>query len=183
MTPESALVAPLTIALLERGDIPAIAGAFAALGWHKPTSQYERYLAEQERDERVVLVARLAGTFAGYVTIVWRSDYRPLREAAIPEIVDFNVLPTYRRRGIGTRLLDQAEGRIAARSALAGIGVGLYADYGAAQRLYTRRGYVPDGRGIVRRGQPVAPGTLVRLDDDLVLYFTKPVAAPDPSDE
>ena len=37
--------------------------------------------------------------------------------------------------------------RDAGRSPLAGIGFGLYADYGAAQRLYVKCGYLPDGRG------------------------------------
>jgi ribosomal protein S18 acetylase RimI-like enzyme len=52
------------------------------------------------------------------------------------EIVDFNVRPDLRRRGIGTRLMDEAEALIATRSPIAGIGVGLGLDYGPAQRLY-----------------------------------------------
>jgi GNAT superfamily N-acetyltransferase len=161
------------IRLLEAGDIPAIAAAFAALGWNKPAAQYEHYLAEQGRGERVVLVAVQEGAFAGYVTIVWHSGYPPFRDAAIPEIVDFNVLPHLRRRGIGSRLLDEAERLIAVRSPTAGIGVGLFADYGAAQRLYVRRGYLPDGRGLVARGRHVAEGETVVVDNDLALYFTK----------
>jgi len=161
------------LALLTEADIEEIAAAFVALGWNKPVSQYVRYLREQREGQRVVLVARCGGQFAGYVTIVWRSHYPPFREAEIPEIVDFNVLPRWRRRGIGSRLLDLAEERIAVRSAVAGIGVGLFADYGAAQRLYVRRGYIPDGRGIVWHGQRVKPGATVVADDDLALYFTK----------
>jgi len=44
--------------------------------------------------------------------------------------------------------MDQAEQIIAERSDIVGIGVGLYADYGTAQRMYARRGYVPDGHGL-----------------------------------
>lgn len=165
----------ITIRLLDQAAIPTIAAAFAQLGWHKPASQYARYLAEQERGERVVLVAWLGPCFTGYLTIVWRSGYAPFREAGIPEIVDLNVLPAQRRRGIGSRLLDEAERRIAERSTAAGIGVGLDPDYGAAQRLYVRRGYVPDGRGLTRHGRPVAWGQPVVVDDSLVLYLTKPV--------
>ncbi len=168
----------LTIGLLTEADIREIAAAFAALGWRKPVGQYERYLVEQGWGERVVLVARVAGIFAGYVTIVWRSGYAPLREAGIPEIVDFNVLPQFRRRGIGSRLLDEAEGRIATHSAVAGIGVGLYADYGAAQRLYMKRGYIPDGRGLIWHGQQVEPGATIVADDDLTLYFTRELRHP-----
>ena len=163
----------LAIRPLREDDIPAIVAACAALGWHKPATQYERYLAEQGRGERVVLVALVAGTFAGYLTIVWQSGYDPFRAAGVPEIVDFNVLPRLRRRGIGTSLLDEAERRIAERSAVAGIGVGMYADYGAAQRLYPKRGYLPDGRGLVSHGRPVSPGETVTVDDALALYFTK----------
>ena len=163
----------VSIQLLTAGDVPAIAAAFAALGWHKPAAQYERYLAEQRRGEREVAVAWKGDAFAGYVTVVWHSGYAPFRDAGIPEIVDFNVLPHLRRRGIGSRLLDEAERRIAARSPVAGVGVGLYADYGAAQRLYVKRGYVPDGRGLVSHGRHVAGGEPVIVDDGLALYYTK----------
>jgi ribosomal protein S18 acetylase RimI-like enzyme len=86
----------------------------------------------------------------------------------------------YRRHGIGNALLDQAESAAAARSPVVGIGVGLYADYGAAQRIYARRGYLPDGRGIMYRNRPVEPGTAVRIDDDATLMLTRP-APPSPA--
>ena len=119
------------------------------------------------------LVAWQGDVFAGYVTVVWRSNYPPFLAAEIPEIADFNVLPHLRRRGIGSRLLDEAERRIAGRSQTCGIAVGLDRDYGAAQRLYVRRGYVPDGRGIWSHGLQVQWGETVLVDDQLVLYFTK----------
>lgn len=56
-----------------------------------------------------------------------------------------------------------------------GVGVGLYADYGAAQWLYVTLGYRPDGNGITYAEKPVAPGAHVRLDDDLVLWLTKAI--------
>lgn len=163
------------IRLLRVDDILAIAAAFAALGWDKPPAHYRGYLAEQRHGEREVLVAWDGDMFVGYVTVVWNSGYAPFREAAIPEIADFNVLPRVRRQGIGSLLLDEAERRIAEQSHVAGIGVGMTADYGAAQRLYVKRGYLPDGRGIVARGRHVTWGESVVVDDDLVLYFTKTV--------
>jgi hypothetical protein len=39
--------------------------------------------------------------------------------------------------------------------------------------MYARRGYIPDGRGLFSRGQPVQYGQSVTIDDDLALYFTK----------
>lgn len=59
------------------------------------------------------------------------------------------------------------------KSNIIGLGVGLYADYGAAQRLYVRKGYIPDGLGITYKGQHIKPGLEVCLDDDLVLFFMK----------
>jgi GNAT superfamily N-acetyltransferase len=111
------------------------------------------------------------------VTIAWQSDYPPFREANIPEVVDFNVLPGLRKQRIGTLLMDAAEERIAARSPIAGIGVGLYPSYGPAQRLYVKRGYVPDGRGISSSGRFISKGERVPVDDDLARYFTKDLAA------
>lgn len=163
----------LSIRLLKAEDIQPIAAAFAALGWDKPATQYESYLEEQRRGERVALVAWQRDEFVGYVTIVWASGYAPFRDAAIPEISDFNVLPHARRQGIGSRLMDEAERRIAERSPVAGIGVGLFSDYGAAQRLYVKCGYIPDGRGITAHERRVTWGDSVVVDDDLVLWFTK----------
>lgn len=163
----------LIVRLLRAEDVQPIVDAFVAIGWNKPASQYERYLAEQHRGERVVLVAFLDEVFAGYLTIAWRSGYLPFQEAGIPEIVDFNVVPRFRRRGIGSRLMDAAEQQIARRSAVAGIGVGMDPDYGAAQRLYVKRGYVPDGRGLSSNGRQVRWGETVRVDDGLNLHFTK----------
>jgi GNAT superfamily N-acetyltransferase len=161
------------IRLLEHFDIPEIAQAFAQLGWNKPASQYERYFEEQTLKVRDVYVAFVEGKFAGYLTICWISGYEPFREKYIPEIVDFNILPPYRRQGIGTALMDKAESAIAVVSSIAGIGVGMESDYGAAQRLYVLRGYVPDGRGLHYRDHFPKHGEQVTVDDDLTLYFTK----------
>ena len=161
------------IRLLESKDIPEIAKAFQGLGWNKPTSQYERYLMEQEMEARDVYVAFVKGKFVGYLTICWTSSYEPFRKEKIPEIVDFNVLPQFRRLRIGTQLMDKAESEIAKVSPIAGIGVGMTPDYGAAQRLYVLRGYVPDGRGLWYRGYYPKHGEEITVDDNLALYLTK----------
>jgi GNAT superfamily N-acetyltransferase len=168
----------MRIRLLEERDIQVIADAFMAIGWDKPRSQYQRYLAEQEAGRRTVLIAFAEGAFSGYLTIHWYPDYPPLRAGGIPEIQDLNVLPSARRRGIGTRLMDEAEREVASRSATVGIGVGLDPDYGPAQRLYVGRGYVPDGRGVTSGGRFVKYGDRVRVDDGLVLHLVKDLAGP-----
>ena len=54
-----------------------------------------------------------------------------------------------------------------------GLGVGLTADYGSAQRLYIQLGYMPDGYGVHHKNRAVNYGDTVMVDDDLVLYLTK----------
>jgi GNAT superfamily N-acetyltransferase len=158
---------------LEAQDVIPIAAAFTAIGWNKPASQYERYLSEQINGDRETLVAFAEDVFAGYLNVVWRPSYPPFRESGIPEIQDFNVLPQFRRKGVGSQLMERAERVASERSPIVGIGVGMTADYGAAQRLYVLRGYVPDGRGLVSHNRFPAYGEMVPVDDDLVLHFTK----------
>jgi len=154
-------------------DVVDISAAFALLRWNKPASQYERYLDEAAQGVLTTIIARLDGLFVGYVTIKWESDYPPFRDAAVPEVRDLNVLPDFRHRRIGSRLMDEAEKLVMVRSRIAGIGVGFDPDYGAAQRLYVLRGYVPDANGGISHGTRVKWGDSVTVDDDLVLYLTK----------
>lgn len=163
----------MKIRALGHDDPRRIAAALADLGWNKPVEQYERYLAEQAAGVRAVLVAEIEAGFAGYVTLVWNSPYPPFREHGVPEIKDLNVLPALRRRGVGTALMDAAEALAGERTDIVGLGVGMDADYGPAQTMYVRRGYVPDARGLTSHGRHVAWGDTVKVDDDLVLYFTK----------
>lgn len=164
----------LTIRVLGEDDLDGLAAAVRDLGGDKPRSQYERYLVEQGGGRRTVLIARLDDSIAGYVTVDRNSPYPPFRRDGIPEIQDLNVLPRFRRRGIGRRLMDEAEAT-ASRSSdiVVGIGVGLSADYGPALRLYVLRGYVPDGRGLYSHGRAVPYGAAVKLDDGLAIYMTR----------
>jgi GNAT superfamily N-acetyltransferase len=167
------VTAEVRIRPLEAGDVEPIVAAFHTAGWPKPRAQYERYLSEQDDGERLVLVAFDGTDVCGYGTVCWEPDYPPFVAAGIPEIQDLNVLPRFRRRGIATRLMDEAERRVAERGRIVGIGVGLYDDYGPAQRMYVLRGYVPDGRGAAHRNLPVRGGETVRADDDLVIHLTR----------
>jgi len=129
-------------------DAPVISAAFQSQGWNKPLSQYLKYYAQQLHNERVVLIATLDNTFAGYITLLWKSPDPYFSEHNIPEIQDFNVLIAYRKRGIGSQLLDAIEEIAFEQHAIVGLSSGLLSDYGSAQRLYVKRGYVPTGEGI-----------------------------------
>jgi GNAT superfamily N-acetyltransferase len=167
----------IQIRSLHAADPPVISAAFADIGAGKPARQYERYLVEQDTGGRICLVASVNDQFAGYATVNWTPAYPPFAELNIPDIQDLNVIPEFRRMGIASRLLDRAEAEIAQRSDVAGIGVGLHPGYNAAQTLYVKRGYIPDGRGLTYRNAFVQEGAAIVLDDDLVLHLTKRLPA------
>ena len=171
MIPEAAIKS------FSASDIPIIVDAFGRANWPKPAAIFETYLQEQLTGARLVWVAYVNDQFAGYVTLNWQSQYESFAAARIPEIMDLNVLPPFRKVGVGSLLLDTAEKEAATRSKVVGIGVGLYAGedggYGAAQRLYVKRGYIPDGKGVTYNYDHTIPGNTYLLDDDLVLWFTK----------
>ena len=167
----------LSIRTLGVSNIPSIVDAFEKAHWPKPISLFETYLEEQEQKQRIVWIAQANDQLAGYVSLLWISQYVPFANCNIPEIVDLNVLPTFRNQCIGSKLLEVAEKEAATKSDQVGLGVGLYGGpdggYGAAQRLYVNRGYVPDGKGVTYNYSPATPWDPFPLDDNLVLWFIK----------
>lgn len=155
-------------------DGPTLSAAFRAVGWQKPEALFARYAQEQVRGERDCFVGAVHGALVGYVTLCMVSRYPAFAARGIPEVVDLNVLPGARRQGVGGALMETAECAARRRGAsVVGLGVGLYRDYGSAQRLYVRRGYLPDGCGLMYDYEPVTPGETIRIDDDAILMLTK----------
>ena len=69
--------------------------------------------------------------------------------------------------------MDVAESIAAKSSDTVCLSVGVHNGYGAAQRMYVKRGYIPDGSG-VWYGESVCPQYEDCCnDDDLVLFFSK----------
>jgi ribosomal protein S18 acetylase RimI-like enzyme len=158
---------------MTEADIQSIHLAFTSNGWHKPAGLFPEYFEQKRAGKRDVIIAQLDGSIAGYVTIFWETEYEAFRQKGIPELKDLIVLVKYRRQGIATKLMDEAEKRISKRSKYSGLGVGLYRDYGNAQNMYAKRGYVPDGQGICYKYRELEPGQNVKLDDDLCLMMIK----------
>jgi GNAT superfamily N-acetyltransferase len=158
---------------MNENDPEVISNSFEVQGWKKPIELYLKYLEEQKSGKRVSIIVEVDGDFAGYTNVIWDSYYPPFREKRIPEINDFNVLIKYRRQGIGSKLMDKAEEIIRERSDIAGIGVGIFSDYGNAQVLYAKRGYIPDGKGIHNSQRYIKYGETIVVDDDIALYLTK----------
>ena len=91
----------------------------------------------------------------------------------LPETVDFGVLEKFRGRGIGSRLMDEAEKIASSYADIVYLGVGLHSGYGSAQRMYLKRGYLPDGKGVYYQGAPAVPYSDGTNDDELALYLSK----------
>lgn len=158
---------------LQQDDIPLIVSAFTVIGWKKPASIYQNYLKEQQVGQRVVWTAWQDKVFVGYVTLLWHSEYAFFRDQNIPEIKDLNVLPKFRNQGVGSQLIALAEEKAKEKALYIGLAVGLTADYGEAQKLYVKKGYIPNGRGLAYQNRPIQWGESVRMDDDALLYFIK----------
>ena len=135
----------ITIRRLTEEDAPYFAAEECAQGWHTTPDKF------------------LGRSFA----------WTPFAGKGYPEIVDFAVLEKFRTRGVGSALMDEAE-RIAGTYAdTVFLGVGLHAGYGSAQRMYAKRGYIPDGSGVWYRNRVCEPYTPCENDDDLILYLSK----------
>ncbi len=163
----------LLIRAIENADAERFYEAFLNQGWNKPILQFLRYAEEHKQGRRLVFVAELDGQVAGYVTLKPRATYGAFMERNLPEICDFNVLKAYRRQGIGSKLMDIAEEHAFETSDTVTLGVGLHSGYGSAQRMYAKRGYVPDGSGVWYGDTNLPEGADCKADDDLVLYLSK----------
>ena len=159
-------------------DMALLEQIATAMGTPKGRDDFPRCLAAMDAGERMIFLAvGDEGTALGYVQLNFRPVYQPFRRLNIPEVQDLNVIPAARNAGIGTALVDLCEG-VARDKGCAdiGISVGLIPSFGAAQRLYTARGYRPDGAGLCYDDVPVRVGALVAADDLLTLKLVKSLA-------
>jgi GNAT superfamily N-acetyltransferase len=137
-------------------------------------AEARRYLADHAEPDGADLIATVGSDVIGYVAIVWESNFAGFRSRGSPLVHQIAVAGPFRRRGIATLLMDAAEQLARDRGiATLGITVGLFDEYGPAQRLYGRRGYIADGRGACQGQRPLRRGTQVAMDDDLIIWLTK----------
>lgn len=168
----------LTIRPMTRADAQPLCDAYNAQGWHDDVSDYLTRLQDQAEGRCIALIAEWDGQVAGNVYLYLNAHGGPFKGKGCPIIVNFGVLQKFQRRGIGSRLMDVAEQLAAQHADTVCLGVGLSREYGAAQRIYARRGYIPDGSGVWYRDvQCVQYETVCTVDDDLVLYMSKDLRA------
>ena len=163
----------LFIRPMHDSDADFFTEAERAQGWHTAQEKFLMRLRDQAESRAVALVAEFDGEPAGYIHVYPDGQEGPFAGRGWPEIVDFAVLERFRGRGAGTMLMDAAEAVAARYADTVYLGVGLHSGYGAAQRMYIRRGYVPDGSGVWYGNQTCLPYAPCRNDDDLVLYLFK----------
>ena len=158
---------------LKESDARIITEEEIAQGWHQSVEKYEKRLRDRDAGKCVSLAAEYRGSVAGYINVYPDSQWGAFGRRGLPEIVDFGVLEKYRNRGIGAKLMDAAE-NIAARYAdTVYLGVGLHSGYGSAQRMYVKRGYIPDGSGAWYGDHVCEPYSACENGDELVLYLSK----------
>jgi len=133
-----------------------------------------RYLADHAQPEGASLIATSGPGAVGYVAIMWESGYGGFSSRGIPLVHQIAVAEPRRRRGVATLLVDAA-GQLTRDRGIAtlGITVGLFDEYGPAQRMYGRRGYIPDGSGACQGQRPLSKGMQVSMDHDLIIWLTK----------
>ena len=156
-----------------QSDARIITDAEIAQGWNQTIDKYEMRLQHQAEGKSVSLVAEYQGNIAGYINVYPNSEWGAFANQGYPEIVDFGVLVKYRRNGIGGILMDVAEKVASRHSDTVYLGVGLNSDYGSAQRMYVKRGYIPDGTGVWYQDKVCEQYAACCNDDDLVLYLSK----------
>ena len=161
-----------SIRKMQESDIKELSRGFISQGWPSREEILTRYFKEQESGEREVLVAEVEGAVAGYITILPGAKQGPFAGMA-PELSDFNVFEPFQNQGIGNLLLEEAEKRVRLISDKVTLGVGLHSGYGPAQRLYIKRGYIPDGTGVWYQNHQPAMNAVCEDIGELVLYLSK----------
>ena len=158
---------------MQLSDAQMITDEEIAQGWDANVEKYEMRLKHQAEGKSISLVAEYEGNIAGYINIYPDSEWGAFANQGYPEIVDFGVLMKYRNNGSGSKLMDIAEQIAAQYSDVAYLGVGLHNGYGSAQRMYVKRGYIPDGTGVWYCDKVCEQYANCCNDDDLVLYLSK----------
>lgn len=160
---------PVHIRPAGEADLPAVVALRRAVGWS--SGGLEGSFAAAAAGRQAILAAELGESLVGAVTVAFHAGL----PAGRAHVSDLLVAPLWRRRGIGTLLLEAAE-QEARRRGLFDCTLDVDAHNDAALALYLRSGYThyrpaqfPWGPGhtlrkeIAARPAPARPGFLARL--------------------
>ena len=160
-------------------DAKILYDEYLSYGWHPQIKIYEDYYKEQEAGERLVFIAEYKGQVKGQCTLILHPTEGPWGGKIYPEIADLRVFLDIRGKGIGNKLLDVAEGEAIKLSDMVFLAVGVHSGYGAAQRIYIKRGYIPDGSGVWYQNKVLDQYAPCINDDDLLLFLSKSLTSED----
>lgn len=163
----------VTIRSMIKSDISIIMKHLESQGWQASQDKFENYFIQQQEGTKFIFVAEHQKDILGYVTLDPSSLYGPFKDLRVPMIVDLNVFKLYQHRGVGSLLMDACEKIAFTLSNQVCLGVGLHLGYGSAQRLYIKRGYIPDGSGVWYQDHIATPYQIVENNDDLNLFLLK----------
>ena len=163
----------LRIHPLLKNEIPTTIELFAATVYDGNYAEARTHFDESVNGPSDTFLAYVEGDLAGFVTIRWESHNEQFKREGIPFIHHLLVFGDYQGQGIANALLDAAEQLIGTRASQAGICVGIFDAYGPAQRLYAKRGYIPDGRGVCQWHRPIKAGEELTVDHDLIIWMIK----------
>lgn len=144
-----------------------------AQGHHRTIESFSNRLKDQQEGKAIPIVAEYKGDMAGYSNVYINSPWGAFANKGYCEIIDFGVFGKFRGQGIGSKLMDIAEQIASNYSDVVYLGVGLHSGYGSAQRMYVKRGYIPDGSGVWYGTSVCIPYETYCNDDDLNLFFSK----------
>lgn len=134
---------------------------------------YEKQFGHIREKMCAGLLAVCQGEMAGYVYLYYQCKWGGLGNQGYPGVVDLYVTEKFRRRGIGSLLMDEAERIAAEYGGLIYLDVGLNSAFGSAQRLYAKRGYLPDGKGCYYEEKICGTDAWCRNSDELTLCLVK----------
>lgn len=163
----------LVIRSMQIEDAEIIFETYLSYGWHPSIETYQNYYKEQEEHKRKVFIAEYKGKVSGLCTLVMNPQEGPWCDKGYPEIVDLAVFLDVHNKGIGNKLMDTVEQEAAKTSDMVYLAVGVHSGYGAAQRIYVKRGYIPDGSGAWYQGKQLEQYAPCCNDDDLLLFMAK----------
>jgi GNAT superfamily N-acetyltransferase len=128
---------------------PIVPGDIESLAYHvKPKPLLHETRAQLQRDGRAVYLVALDDEMAvghAFLKLPPLGDEHP-RLPDVPEVEDLYVVAGRRSRGIGGRLLAEAE-RAATDRGYRRVGLAVGIENAGAQRLYARAGYDDTGLG------------------------------------
>lgn len=155
-------------------DIEALETLYRDMGYALDPTYFSENLERQQAGDRQVLVALSDDNLCGFCIYNRKPRYKFFAHHNIPEIQDLAVIPECRGQGLGSRMIDFCED-LARQEKFEqmGIGVGITKSFGSAQRLYTKKGYVPDGYGAVYDRDYIQEGQFLAVDSHLSIMMIK----------